>query len=323
MSERSYLVTGGCGFIGSHLVDRLVASGARVVVLDDLSTGRADNLDPRALLIRGSITDAAAVRRAMIGVDACFHLAAIASVARANEAWAETHRANLSGAINIFEAATARRLPIVYASSAAVYGVGGSDPLDEHASTRPLSAYGADKLGCELHAAVGAGVHGVPTLGLRFFNVFGPRQRADSPYSGVISIFAARALAGQDLVIHGDGGQTRDFIFVEDVVNALVAGMSALASGAPLPPVLNVCTGRAISVLDLAHAVFAELGAKPRIGFAPARPGDIRVSLGDPRAMRQALGVGAPVEFRVALARTLAGLGETKRIERASRFGRR
>ena len=194
-----FLVTGGCGFIGSHLVDRLLAEGAQVVVLDDLSTGRKENLAPGAELIIGDIRDRNSVRDAMTGVDGCFHLAAIASVEKAREAWSDTHAVNLAGTVTIFDAArhasSKGPVPVVYASSAAVYGNPGDDwkgRISEEAPTVPLSAYGADKLGCELHGRVAWTVHGVPTVGFRFFNVYGPRQDPASPYSGVISIFANR-----------------------------------------------------------------------------------------------------------------------------------
>ena len=193
----TYLVTGGCGFIGSHLCSALRGAGHRVRVLDDLSTGVAANLAPGADLVRGDVADAGLVRRAMDGAAGCFHLAAIASVERGTRDWLGTHRVNLSGAVAVLEAAARLGgVPVVYASSAAVYGDCEALPLAEDAPTRPLSAYGADKLGCEQHARVAGVVHGVPTLGLRFFNVFGPRQDPGSPYSGVISIFCERLSRG-------------------------------------------------------------------------------------------------------------------------------
>ncbi len=176
-----YLVTGGAGFIGSHLVESLLAEGHVARVLDDLSTGQRENLPPAAELILGDVADPATTSAAMAGMDGCFHLAAIASVARAAEDWPGTHRVNLGGTVAVLDAARARRVPVVFASSAAVYGDCADRPLTEAAPTHPLSAYGADKLGSELHAAVATGVFGVPTVGLRFFNVFGPRQDPDSP----------------------------------------------------------------------------------------------------------------------------------------------
>ena len=302
-----YLVTGGAGFIGSHLVDALLARGDRVRVLDDLSTGRRENLDPKADLIVGDVADAGCVAGAMRGVDGCFHLAAIASVQLGNSDWLGTHRANLTGTITVFDAARRakpdRTVPVVYASSAAVYGDSAELPLGETAMTRPLSAYGADKLGCELHARVAAKVHGVRTVGCRFFNVYGPRQDPGSPYSGVISIFFNRIGAGQGITIFGDGGQTRDFIYVADVVRSLLATMSQEAAE---PAVFNICTGTATSLLELAAAVGRVFGREPDIAFGPVRTGDIRASLGNPSAARAALGFAASVALEDGLSRMKA-----------------
>lgn len=303
-----FLVTGGAGFIGSHLADALLAAGQGVRVLDDLSTGRRANLDPRCELLVGDVADPAVLRAALAGVAGCFHLAAIASVARGNADWRGTHRINQSASVAVFEAAReAGRLPVVYASSAAVYGDPGGDVATEDAPCAPLTAYGADKLGSELHAAVAWRVHGVPTLGLRFFNVYGPRQDPASPYSGVVSIFAARLARGEGLVLHGDGRQTRDFVFVADVVAHLMAAMAHLraAGGAT---VLNVCTGRASSVQDLARSLGALFGAAPALSHGPARPGDIARSLGSPARATATLGVAAATPLPAGLAALLDAL---------------
>ena len=223
------LVTGGCGFIGSHLCGALRARGDTVRVLDDLSTGSAANLAPGAKLLLGDVNQPLALREAMAGVDACFHLAAIASVERGVTEWLATHRTNLSATIAVMDAARVAGVPVVYASSAAVYGQQAALPLDETARPAPLSAYGADKLGCEQHAKVAGHVHGLPTMGLRFFNVFGPRQDPSSPYSGVISIFCDRLRQGLPVRLYGDGGQTRDFIYVGDVVAALLQALAVHA----------------------------------------------------------------------------------------------
>ncbi len=301
-----YLVTGGCGFIGSHLCDALLARGDEVRVLDNLSTGKVENIPSQLELVRGDVADAELVRGAMAGVDGCFHLAAIASVERGNQDWLGTHRTNLTGAITIFEAARrandGKPVPVVYASSAAVYGDNQLVPLKEDSTVRPLSAYGADKLGCELHARVAGQVHGVRTVGMRFFNVFGPRQDPKSPYSGVISIFCDRLRAGQGIAIHGDGQQTRDFVYVGDVVAALMAAMRVMPEG---NPVFNVCTGRSISVLELAQTAASLCGVEPRIDFQPPRSGDVRISLGNPELLAERLGVRAATDFRTGLARTL------------------
>jgi UDP-glucose 4-epimerase len=257
----TWLVTGGAGFIGSHLCDALLAQGDMVRVLDDLSTGNRDNLASGVELVVGDIADASLMGDALKGVAGCFHLAAIASVERGVTDWLDTHRANLTGAITLFDAA--RRLPapvpIVYASSAAVYGDATVLPISESAQCRPLSAYGADKYGCELHAGVASHVHGIPTVGLRLFNVYGPRQDPRSPYSGVISIFCDRIRAGTPIDMFGDGEQTRDFVYVADVVTALLAAMRLRPADAP---VFNVCTEVATSVHGLAQTI-AELVGKP------------------------------------------------------------
>ncbi len=316
MARSTYLVTGGAGFIGSHLCDALVGDGHAVRVLDDLSTGVRANLPPGVALLEGDIADPAAMQEAVAGVDGCFHLAAIASVARGVDDWLGSHRANLTGTITLFD--TVRRqkrpVPVVYASSAAVYGDCSSLPITETATKRPLSAYGADKYACELHAVVASHVHHVPTVGLRFFNVYGPRQDPRSPYSGVISIFCERLRRGAPIDIFGDGGQTRDFITVADVVAALRAA-EAVAQGAVTArrpadaPVFNVCTGIATSVIELAHTIAALAGVPAEIRHAPPRAGEIRHSVGSPDLARRALGLAPPVALRDGLRRVLDWLG--------------
>jgi UDP-glucose 4-epimerase len=300
-----YLVTGGAGFIGSHLCDALRRDGHAVRVLDDLSTGSRTNLAPGAEFVAGDVADPAAVTRAMEGVDGVFHLAAIASVERGQQDWLGTHRVNLGGTIAVLDAARARRTPVVYASSAAVYGDAERLPITEDTPQRPLSAYGADKLGSEQHARVAGAGFGVPTLGLRFFNVFGPRQDPRSPYSGVISIFCDRFARGEGVTIYGDGGQTRDFVPVAQVVAALRAGLGAAS---PAAPVFNVCSGTPTSVLDLARLIAELCGAAPDIRFGPPRSGEIRHSLGAPETARSALGLPAPASLREGLAEVVAWL---------------
>ncbi len=302
-----FLVTGGCGFIGSHLCDALLDAGHAVRVLDDLSSGSLTNLAAGATLIEGTITDAATVAAALEGVDGCFHLAAIASVERGVREWAETHRINITGTITIFEAIARQRsrLPVVYASSAAVYGDCAVLPIAETADRAPASAYGADKYACELHARVATQLHGIPTAGLRFFNVYGPRQNPRSPYSGVISIFADRLRRGVGIDIYGDGEQTRDFIAVADVVAALTAAMTRSLPGAP---VFNVCTGAPTSVLEVARIIAELCGVRPEMRFRPARSGEIRHSIGSAARARAALGLGAPGDLRTGLEQVLAWL---------------
>jgi UDP-glucose 4-epimerase len=299
-------VTGGAGFIGSHLADTLLAAGHQVRVLDDFSTGSAANLAAGVEVITGDVADLATVTRAAEDCSGCFHLAAVASVQRATEDWAGTHRINLGGTIAVLDAARIHGgIPVVYASSAAVYGDLAGAIATEFARCSPQTAYGADKLGSELHAAVAWRVHGVPTLGLRFFNVYGPRQDPSSPYSGVISIFAARLAAGLPITRHGDGMQTRDFVHVSDVVAHVTAAMRTLASK-PGTNVLNVCTGRETSIVDLADILGDVLGRTPVIRTGAARAGDIGRSVGDPGRAWAALGVAAGVELREGLRNLLA-----------------
>jgi UDP-glucose 4-epimerase len=304
----TYLVTGGAGFIGSHLVDLLLREGHQVRVLDNLSTGRRENLDPRARLIVDDVADATAMRIAAHGCAGIFHLAAIASVQRSNEDWCGTHRCNAAGTVAVLDAARAAGgIPVVYASSAAIYGDQGEGAIAEANPPRPQTAYGADKLTSELHAAVGFGIHGVPSIGFRFFNVYGPRQDPASPYSGVISIFAARIAAGQAVTLHGDGLQCRDFVYVLDVVRHLGAAMRLLRR-APQQQVLNLCTGRATTVQDLARLIGTLAGTGAELRHGPARAGDIRSSLGSPEAARRLLGIAAATPLRDGLRATLEAL---------------
>jgi len=302
-----FLVTGGCGFIGSHLVERLLAEDHAVSVLDDLSTGRPGNLPAAARLTVGCVTAAAAVARAGERVDGVFHLAAIASVTRSNDEWPWTHRVNQSGTVTVLDMARERRLPVVYASSAAVYGAQAAIPLAETLPPAPLTAYGADKLGSELHGRVAAVIHGISTVGLRLFNVYGPRQRPDSPYSGVISIFVDRVRRGLPLKLHGDGRQTRDFVYVGDVVRAFSLAMEHCRA-APVAEVAvaNVCTGRGTSIAALADRLMTVAGRQVPIERTAGRVGDIPVSVGDPALVAALLGFRATTGLDAGLAALLA-----------------
>ena len=296
-------MTGGAGFIGRALTARLVKAGARVTVLDDLSSGDASRLDPAVRLIEGSVTDLDQVTAAARDADAVFHLAAIASVAKCNADLAASHRVNLGGFVNVLEAAISQpvRPALVYASSAAVYGDNPDTPLVETAPPRPLSPYGADKLGCELHAAAAATVHGVRSTGLRFFNVYGPGQDPGSPYSGVISRFHSLTIRGEGLTIFGDGLQTRDFVFVEDVVDALIAAAGRQAG--PEAEVLNVCTGQETSLLELARQLGDVSGRRVGISHAEGRAGDIRRSAGSPDRLARMLGARPATDLLTGLKR--------------------
>lgn len=304
---RKILVTGGAGFIGSHLVDRLIAMGDEVTVLDDLSGGTAGYLDPRARLIRGDVRDADHLVLLVRGMDAVFHLAAKVSVQACIEDWDAGHRVNLGGTIGVLRAAhRAGGVPVVYASSAAVYGDQGDLAGAEDALPLPISPYAADKLAGEHQARAMARVHGLPSVGLRFFNVYGPRQDACSAYAGVISKLCANRLAGRAHVIFGDGLQSRDFIHVTDVVDSLLLGCQLASATGAGAEVFNICTGTATTLLDLAAQIDrASGGGATPILHEPPRSGDIRHSRGDPRAARDRLGFQATIPMRQGLADTL------------------
>jgi UDP-glucose 4-epimerase len=311
-----FLVTGGAGFIGSHLVESLLVEGHAVRVLDDLSSGYRKNVPQQAEFTQADVTDPEAVDRALDGVDGCFHLAAIASVVRSHREWLRTHQVNLTGTVNVFDQARPsrrrREVPVVYASTAAVYGNCGSVPVDEESPVAPLSAYGADKHACELHARVAGAIHGVPTVGLRFFNLYGPRQNPLSPYSGVISIFADRLLRGEPIEIFDDGEQARDFTYISDAVRALHRAMQAATTRAL---VFNVCTGMATSVGGLAQTMAALCGTELVVHRRPARCGEVRISIGDPRRAAELLGFAAQTTLTDGLAMTLDVLGRGPPVE--------
>lgn len=299
------LVTGGAGFMGSHLVEALLGQGYAVRVLDDLSSGSRENLPRPVEFIYGDVADPRTVEQAFEGVEGCFHLAAIASVVRSNREWLRTHQVNLTGTINLLDRASrcnGRAIPIVYASTAAVYGDGGNMPVHEQRRAAPLSAYGADKRACELHARVAGAVHGIPTIGLRFFNLYGPRQDARSPYSGVITIFADRLAGGDPIEIFGDGEQVRDFTYVGDAVAALCRALPAASTDAP---VFNVCTGRGTTVRGLAETMAALYRTELVAYYRPERSGEVRVSIGDPRLAAEKLGFRAKTMLADGLAMTL------------------
>lgn len=269
------LVTGGCGFIGSHLVDRLIAEGHDVRVLDNLSSGKTENLNANATLAQGDVADAALVAKLVGEADAVFHLAAIASVQVCEQEPEVAGKTNVTGTELIFKAAAAKGIPVVYASSAAVYGDNPELPLSETSKTGPLGNYGKHKLQNEVIAAANKGA---PSVGLRFFNVYGPRQDARSPYSGVISKFMSNAMKAKPLTFFGDGGQTRDFIYVGDIVQLLMAAHTH-ASGCE---VFNGCTGTQTSLKELAASILSVTGSASATQHEDSRAGDIRHSLGSP-----------------------------------------
>jgi UDP-glucose 4-epimerase len=296
------LVTGGCGFIGSHLVDRLITLGFEVRVIDNLSTGKIENLNTKAELLIGDICDQSLVNDALKDVDGCIHLAAIASVQQSVEFWKDTHQVNQSGTVTVLEAlctrATPMEYPFIYASSAAVYGDNASVPLSEDDATRPLTPYGVDKYSCEHQARVAHLIHNLPSMGFRFFNVYGPRQDPQSPYSGVISIFTDNALRASDITVFGDGQQVRDFIYVSDVVDMLIASLNPHFKDVEI---INACTGRQSTILDIIKTLSSITQQKLSTHFQPSRKGDIRTSLGDPKKAKELLNVTAKIVLQEGL----------------------
>ncbi|HLI22404.1 MAG TPA: NAD-dependent epimerase/dehydratase family protein [Stellaceae bacterium] len=306
-----FLVTGGCGFIGSSLTAALVARGDTVRVLDDLSTGSAAALPAGVELIQGDIADPLAVRRAMEGVAGCFHLAGFASVPQSQRQWLNAHRNNLTGAVNVLDASHRERpsnpVPVVYASTAAIYGDHANALLAEWLPARPISSYGADNVGAELHARIARAVHGVPAIGMRLFNVYGPRQSVQGIYASAVTMFCEALLHRRPITVFGDGLQTRDFVYIDDVVDALLAAMEHL----PLvPEVLNVATGRGITVLDLIAEIATQCGIEPELVFAPARLGDARFLVGDPSRALDYLGFRPETELETGIAATLKALDD-------------
>jgi UDP-glucose 4-epimerase len=304
MKERC-LVTGGAGFIGSHLVDGLLAAGHAVRVLDDFSTGDSGNLPANVERISGCIVDPAVVKEAVQGCNVVYHLAAMASVAKSLENPVLCHAVCGTGTLNVLEAARhadVRR--VVYSASSSAYGAA-SDPAgqDEDTPLRPLSPYASAKLNGEHYLEAYAASFGLETVRLRFFNIFGPRQRADSPYSGVIAIFTAALASGKVPKIHGDGLQARDFVAVANAVQALM-----LAANTPgvSGRVYNVGTGRSINLLELLEALNKELVTSAKPEFGPARAGDVRFSLAKIGRIRNELGYEPKVTFEDGLKQTIA-----------------
>ncbi|MBV2134804.1 NAD-dependent epimerase/dehydratase family protein [Pseudomonas sp. MAP12] len=307
MADSLVLVTGGAGFIGSHLVDALLARGHAVRVLDNFSTGKRNNLpldNPRLELVVGDVADAAALRAALAGCTAVAHLAAVASVQASVDDPVSTHQSNFIGTLNLCEAMREQGVRrVVFASSAAVYGQNGEgEAIDEDTPKAPLTPYAADKLASEYYLDFYRRQHGLTPAIFRFFNVFGPRQDPSSPYSGVISIFSERAQAGLPISVFGDGEQTRDFVYVADVVALLVQALELpqVEAGA-----VNVGLNRATSLNQLLAALGELLGGLPPVTYGAARAGDIRHSRADNRRMLARFACPEPTPFKTGLARLL------------------
>lgn len=304
LSGMRAVVTGGAGFIGSHLVRALAAANARVQVFDDLSSGSPANLPSGTVLTRGDVRDTERVRDAVAGADLVFHLAAVSSVARCQQDLHEAHTVNLGGVVSVVEAVrdAAPAAPLLFASSAAVYGVPDALPIAESAPARPRSFYGLDKLGGERVLAMASAAYGLRVAALRVFNAYGTRQDASSPYSGVISLFASRLRAGQPVTIFGDGEQTRDFIRAEDVAAHFVAGAVHLRDRpAGTSELVNVCTGTGTRIREVFDRVAALVGSAAEPDYRPARDEDIRQSVGDPTHAAALLGIPTAAAFPAGL----------------------
>ncbi|MFZ0565236.1 MAG: NAD-dependent epimerase/dehydratase family protein [Chlamydiales bacterium] len=274
----NYLVTGGCGFIGAHLVRALLNEGYGVKVLDNLSSGQKESIPNETELIVGSVTDREKVKEALEGVDGCFHLAAVASVEKTIQNWTDSHSINVGGMVRILEtiAESKKQIPFIYASSAAVYGNGLNLPIKEEHPLQPISPYGIDKMGCEYHAKAAWSLHHIPNIGFRLFNVYGPTFNT---HPDVITLFAQKISKGKKIFIMGNGEQTRDFVYVADVVKIMMHAMQQLFQGAEI---YNVCSGKETSILLISNLLGKIAGIEVIREYLPAKKGEILHSVGDP-----------------------------------------
>ena len=300
-----YLVTGGAGFIGSNTVDELVRRGHGVVVLDDLSSGKEDNLAEvrsKITFMKGSITDIEVVQKAMLQADYVIHLAARTSVPRSVKDPVDTNRINVDGTLNVLVAARDNKVKrVVFAASSSAYGDTPTLPKSEDMQPVPISPYGVSKYVGELYAQTFGRCYGLENVCLRYFNIFGPRQDPDSPYSGVLSRFSTAFLDSTPPVVFGDGEQTRDFTYVENAVQANILACEApSASGRTF----NVGTGQAVSLNQVLQMLQRIAGKKLETKYEPAREGDIRDSLADIRLAKQFLSYEPTVLFEEGLERT-------------------
>lgn len=295
------LVTGGAGFIGSHLTDALV-SDHDVTVLDDFSSGSRGNVHPSATVVEGDIRDERRLDRAARDADVIFHEAASVSVDRSIEDPEGSHGINVEATLATLEAARREDARCVLASSAAIYGHPERIPIDESAPKSPASPYGIEKLSVDHYARVYEDLYGLPTVALRYFNAYGPRQTA-SDYSGVISVFLEQARAGRPITVHGNGSQTRDFVHVDDVVRANLLAMETDHVG----EAYNVGTGRAISIEDLARAVREAADSDSEIVHTEPRKGDIERSRADIGKARSMLGYEPTTALEDGLATLVDG----------------
>jgi UDP-glucose 4-epimerase len=298
------LVTGGAGFIGSHIAHRLVEAGHEVVVLDNLFSGSRDNLaaiEDRVRFVEGDVRNLATVEQCAAGCEVIFHEAAIVSVPLSVERPQESHDVNIQGTLNVLQAArTARTRRVVFASSAAIYGEEPTLPKVETMRPEPMSPYGVEKIAGEHYLATWSKLFAVETVALRYFNVFGPRQDPRSPYSGVISIFVDRILSGRPVTFYGDGLQCRDFVYVDNVVDA---NMLAATRDGVSGRVYNVACGKRTTLVELASLIERAAGRSVERTFAEPRAGDIKESVADVRRAQAELGYTPVVDVEDGLKR--------------------
>ncbi len=301
-----FLVTGGAGFIGSNIAQELVSRGEDVVVLDDLSTGQEANMESfrsDITFIKGDIRDRETVARALSGVDYVLHQAALASVPRSIENPVLVSDVNVNGTVNMLEQSRIAEVKgFVYAASSSAYGDSETVPKKEEMLPRPLSPYAVSKLAGEHYCSVFSTVYGLPTLSLRYFNVFGPRQDPTSQYAAVVPIFISKLLKGEQPTIYGDGEQSRDFTYVSNVVEAnLLAARSAAAGGL----VVNIACGTRYTVNDLYSRIRTLVGSNLEPIYEDSRPGDVKHSQADVERAKELLGFSCDVSFEEGLEKTV------------------
>jgi len=306
-----YLVTGGAGFIGSHIVEKLVSMGEKVRVLDNLSFGNTANfngVEAKIEMISGDLLDPAAVAKAMVGVEVVFHQAALRSVPFSVKNPALVNRVNVEGTLNVLTAARDSGVKrVVYASSSSVYGKGAMLPKSEHDTPSPISPYAVSKLAGEYYAKVFTELYGLETVGLRYFNVYGPRQDPNSQYAAVIPRFIQWALQGEPLEVHGDGLQSRDFTYIDNVVQAnLQAAHCELTAGG----VFNVGEGKSHTLLDLVDLLEEIIGTKLQLLHMAGRAGDVRYTRAEISESQRCLGYRPHVSFEEGVVKTVEYFGK-------------
>ena len=304
--QKRVLVTGGAGFIGSHIVRRMLREGFKVRVLDDFSSGKPENLRdlPGEIeLLKGCVSDSSTARRAVEDVDCVFHHAAIASVAHSVREPLHVHQINATGTLVMLQAAkTADVTRFVYAASSSAYGDALASPQIETLSPRPLSPYAVAKLSGEYYCGLWHRVYGLETIALRYFNVFGPRQDPQSEYAAVIPRFICALLEGREITIYGDGEQSRDFTHVSNIVEANWRAMSSICAG----EIYNIACGERVTLNEVVKTLGEIIGVTPCVGYAVPRAGDIRHSLASIDRARSELGYRPTTNFRAGLEETVA-----------------